>query len=319
MRKFFLAVFMLILGATLPFTATAKTSGKVLFIDAYHEGYEWSDGITAGVKKGLQGAEVELKIVRMDTKRNPDEEFKKKAGQAVKKEIDAFKPAVVISADDNPAIYVIVPYYKDSAIPFVFCGINWDASIYGFPCKNVTGMLEVTPVPQLLSQLKPFAKGKRVGKIGPDNETNRKESENYRKHFDFSLVDYFAKDVEDWKKGFLEIQEKVDILILDSDGGLYKDKAEELRAFVEANTKIPTGSSYDFMAPFAMINFAKVAEEQGFWAAQTAIQILNGKAPSTIPMTQNKEGKLIINTRIARSIGAKIPYEVLGLADKVIK
>jgi ABC-type uncharacterized transport system substrate-binding protein len=298
----------------------AATAGKkVLFIDSYHEGYEWSDGITSGVKKGLEGAGVELKVVRMDTKRNPTEDFKKQAGLTVKEAIDAFKPDVVIAADDNASIYVILPYFKDGKIPFVFCGLNWDASIYGFPCENVTGMLEVTPVPQLLAQLRPFAKGSRIGKIGPDNETNRKESENIRKHFDIDLLDYFAKDVVDWKKGFLDIQKKVDILIIDSDGGLYKDHIDELKVFVEANTIVPTGSSYDFMAPFAMINFAKVAEEQGFWSARAAIQILNGTAPSSIAVTQNKEGLLIINTRIANKIGAKISYELLGSAYKVIQ
>gem|GEM_PF-5859444 len=34
---------------------------------------------------------------------------------------------------------------KDSKIPFVFCGINWDASVYGFPCSNplLIGFLKV--------------------------------------------------------------------------------------------------------------------------------------------------------------------------------
>ena len=56
--------------------------------------------------------------------------------------------------------------------------------------------------------------------------------------------------MEDWKKGFLKLQNQVDMMILDSDSGLYNDKADELRAFVLANTKIPTGSAYDFMAPW---------------------------------------------------------------------
>ena len=45
-----------------------------------------------------------------------------------KAEIDAFKPDVVIAADDNASKYLIEPYFKDAALPFVFCGVNWDAS-----------------------------------------------------------------------------------------------------------------------------------------------------------------------------------------------
>jgi MinD-like ATPase involved in chromosome partitioning or flagellar assembly len=52
-------------------------------------------------------------------------------------------------------------------------------------------------------------------------------------------VAYFAKDYEDWKKGFLEIQSKADIILIDSDAGLYKEHESDMRAFVEANTKKP--------------------------------------------------------------------------------
>jgi hypothetical protein len=69
---------------------------------------------------------------------------------------------------------------KDKALPVVFCGINWDATAYGFPCSNITGMLEVSPANSLLEYLKKYAKGTTIGAIGPDNETYLKEIENSR-------------------------------------------------------------------------------------------------------------------------------------------
>ncbi len=299
--------------------ATNYTGKKVLFIDSYHEGYAWSDGITNGIKQSLNGSGVELKIVRMDTKRNGDEEFKKNAAQKAKSVIEQFNPDVVIAADDNASKYLIVPYYKDASLPFVFCGVNWDASGYGFPAKNVTGMIEVTPVPQLLEQLQVYAKGSRIGFIGPELLTGKKEAENYRKVFGLEITEYFAKDFEDYKKGFLKMQDQVDILLLASDGGLYKDHADEMKAFMEANTKIPTGTSYDFMANYALIDFAKVAEEQGDWAAAAALKILGGTSPDSIPLAKNEKGKLIINTRIAKNMGVEIPFEVLESAEQIIE
>ena len=128
-------------------------------------------------------------------------------------------------------------------------------------------MEEVTPILQIIEQLQDHAKGTRIGFIGPDVLTARKEAENYKKVFQYEIDGYFAKDFEDWKKGFIELQGKVDMLIIDTDGGLYQDKAQELKSFTEANTKIPTGSAYDFMAPYALISYGKVAEEQGGWSA----------------------------------------------------
>lgn len=292
---------------------------KVLYVDSYHEGYDWSDGITAGIRSVLDGTGVDLKIVHMDTKRNTSEEFKKQAGEKVKAAIDEFKPDVVIVSDDNACKYVIVPYYKDGTLPFVFCGVNWDASIYGLPCKNVTGMLEVAPIVQLLDQLKLYAKGDRIGFLAPDNETARKEAENYKKVFNIDMTTYYATDVEDWKKGFSELENSTDMLIIDSDGGLYKDQAKDLQAFVEANSKIPSGTCYDFMAPYALIGFTKIAEEQGQWAGSTALTILDGTSPADIPVAKNEQGKLILNVKLAQKIGINIPYEVVESAAMVIE
>ncbi|MHC1742509.1 MAG: ABC transporter substrate-binding protein [Syntrophobacteraceae bacterium] len=302
------------------FAAAADLQGKkVLFIDSYHEGYDWSDGITNGIKQVFDGKGIELKIVRMDTKRNGDEEFKKQAGEKAKAAIEELKPDVVIAADDNASKYVIVQYFKDSSLPFVFCGVNWDASVYGFPWKNVTGMLEVSPIPQLIEQLKPFAKGGRIGFLGPDNETARKEAEAYKKVFGMQLVEHFAKDYDDWKKGFEALQSSADMLIIESDGGLYKDKAADMKAYAEANSKIPSGTAYDFMTPVAMIGFAKIAEEQGAWAADAALKILGGAEPSSISVAKNKEGKLIINTRIAKTLNANLSYDLIQSAAQVIE
>ena len=321
MKKVFAGILAVLLVFSFSGISLAKSypGKKVVFIDSYHEGYPWSDGITDGVKKSLAGTGIDLKIIRLDTKRNTGEDFKKEAAQNAKNIIEQFKPDVVIAADDNASKYLIAPYFSNANLPFVFCGVNWDASGYGFPLKNVTGMLEVTPAPQLIEQLKAYAKGDRIGFLAPDILTGRKEAENYRKVFGMQLTEYYAKDFEDYKKGFLQLQDQVDILLIDSDGGLYKDHAAELKAFVESNTKIPTGTSYDFMADYALIDFAKVAEEQGAWAATTALKILDGTSPKDIPLAKNTQGMLIINTRIAKNLGVEIPFEVLTSADQVIE
>ena len=109
------------------------------------------------------------------------------------------------------------------------------------------------------------------------------------------------------------------MLIMHSDSGLYDDRRSELEAFVQANTRIPTGSAYDFMAPLALISYGKVAEEQGAWSAQSALKILDGTPPSAIPIVKNKEGTLIINAKMAKALRVSIPYELISSADQVIE
>ncbi|MBI5896559.1 MAG: hypothetical protein HZB24_11345 [Desulfobacterales bacterium] len=299
--------------------AAGYAGKKILMIDSYHEGYEWSDGIVNGVKRTIEGKGIELRVVRMDTKRNPDDAFKKAAGLKAKAEIESFKPDVVIAADDNASQYVVMPFYKNASLPIVFCGVNWDATVYGYPYNNATGMVEVTPIVNLLQQFKSVVKGDRVGFIGPDNETVHKEFDNYKKKFGLNLVGYFAKDYEDWKKGFVDLQGKTDFMVIDSDGGLYKEHKADMRAFVEANAQKPSGACYDFMADYAVLTYAKVSEEQGSWSAAAALQILDGKSPKDIPIAENKDGSVVFNARLAKITGSMLPFEVISTAKRVIE
>jgi ABC-type uncharacterized transport system substrate-binding protein len=305
MKKFIALTISLFVGLTFASNAVSKSySGKkVLYIDSYHQGYAWSDGIVKGVQNKLKGTDIQLKMIYLDTKRNTAEDFKKAAAVKAQAVINNFKPDVVIAADDNASKYLIKPYYKDADLPVVFCGVNWDAKVYGYPYKNVTGMVEVTPIPILIEQLELYAKGNRIGFIGPDILTARKEVENYRKVFGLEPIEYFAKDYEDWKKGFLKLQKDADMLIVDSDGGLYSDHKADYEDFVLRNSRIPSGTCYDFMAPLSLIGVVKVAEEQGFWAADAALQILDGTSPAKIPITTNKRAKLFINKKIGDAMG----------------
>jgi len=320
MKKFIITAICITMVFSTGLAFGKKYNGKkVLFLDSYHEGYAWSDGITRGVQSTLEGTGVNLKVIRMDTKRNTSVDFKKEAARKAKAEIEAFKPDVVIAADDNASKFLIEPYFKNADLPFVFCGVNWDAAVYGYPYSNATGMVEVTPMPQIIEQLNPYARGDRIGFIAPDVLTAHKEVENYKKIFGYNVVTYFATGVEDYKKGFIALQGKVDMLIIHSDSGLYDDRRSELEAFVRANTRIPTGSAYDFMAPLALISYGKVAEEQGAWSAQSALKILDGTPPSGIPIVKNKEGTLIINAQVASALGVDIAYDLIASADQVIE
>ena len=188
---------------------------KVLYINSYHEGYPWSDGIIRGIQRIFNSTGIHLETQYMDTKRNVDESFKKQAGTNAKLKIDTLNPDIVIVADDNASKYVIVPYYMNKTLPFVFCGVNWDASAYGFPADNVTGMIEVSLISQLIDSLKGYAKGDRIGLIGADNLSNRKEAKNYKDKLKVSLTkEVFVSTMNEWRKAFIDIQKKVDMLIV---------------------------------------------------------------------------------------------------------
>ncbi len=298
-------------------SADEKYKGKkILMIDSYHQGYGWSDGLAEGAQKAVKGSGAELKIIYLDTKNNPSEDFAVKAGEKAKSEIEAFKPDAIISCDDNAAKHVIIPFYKGKSVPVVFCGINWDASAYGFPCSNVTGMVEVSLLPQLIDQMKKFAKGDKVGYLAGDVETSRKEGYYYKNKFKLNLTEKYVHSFDEWKAAFLELQNSNDMLIIDSTAVKDWDK-EKAIAFVAENTKVPTGSVLDFVAPYALISYTKIAQEQSDYSVKTVFQIFDGTAVASIPITQNKLAKVYINAKIAKKLGSVFDIGLMKQAEVI--
>lgn len=293
---------------------------KILYVDSYHVGYPWSDGILEGVKSVLKGLDVELKTIHMDTKRNLDEAFMKQAGQRVKEFIEKYQPDVVIAADDNAQKYVVARFYKNAKLPFVFCGVNWDASIYGYPFENVTGMVEVEPVEALVGHLRPYAKGNRVGVMGADVVTDRKVAHEYNERFFKGRAKvYCAGTLQEFETLFRKAQIEVDMLIIHNQVGIKHWDDDKAVAFIRDTIRIPTGSMHSHAEHLVIFTIAKMAEEQGQWAAQTALWILSGKPPTDIPIQRNEEFSLVINLKMADALGITIPVSTLRAASEIIR
>ncbi len=292
--------------------AAAQSGKKVLYVDSYHQGYEWSDGITDGIRKVLGPSGVKLEIVRMDTKRHGDEKWKKQAALEAKAAIERLKPDLVIVSDDNAVKYVLAAFYRDAALPFVFCGVNWDASPYGLPYRNATGMVEVALTTQLVDRLKEYAKGSRVGYLTAETETERLDQRAYHDtlHLRFAK-DRFVRTFAEWKAAFAELQGEVDVILLGNNAGISGWSDAEAAAFADAHAKVVTGAVYDWMMPYTMLGLTKIPAEQGIFAAKAALQILNGARPASIPVTPNKEGKIHLNARLAGKAGIVFKPELV--------
>ena len=291
---------------------------KVLFVNSYHKGYKWSDDIETGIFKALNlkgRYHIDYKTFRMNSKiQNREEQIQRAALQA-KELIDSWQPDVVIACDDNAAKFLLQPYFLHSSLPVVFCGINYDASVYGLPAKNITGMVEVEHIPQTLSLLQKYAHGNRLGYIGADDMSNRKSLALHKKllgieYTDGSLVSTF----DEWKSEYSRLQHSVDMLIIINPVGIQGWDPPQVDQFLQTATHIPSGAVGDSEIRYALLGQVKIAEEQGWWAGKTALQILHGAAPASIPVTQNTKGRLYVNMFIANTLGIKFPLSLLEQA-----
>lgn len=298
--------------------ADAQGAGKkVVFVNSYHQGYEWSDGEEAGAKAVLEASGVQVRFFRMDTKRKPDVKAQKEAGRAAKDLIDGWHPDAVIVADDNAVDEVLAAYYRTSKIPFVFCGVNWDASAYGLPYPNATGMLEVGLIKELADNLKEYAHGSRVGLLAADTESQRQDGKFFGQLLHGLAREVYVKTFAEWKEQFGKLQGEVDVLIVGNPTGITQWDNAAAAAWALEHGKVPSGTIHEFVMPYAMLGMTKVAQEQGIWAAKTILEIWKGKAPGSIPIARNKEAKLKINLKLASKAGVVFKPALVRNADVI--
>ena len=285
-------------------TTAPSDTQKCLYISSYHRGHEWSDGIEASIRETLHG-HCELRQVDMDTKRkqSPEEIFA--AVNRAVKVIEDWQPDVVITSDDNAAKHIITPLYRDADLPFIFSGVNWTVEEYGFPYVNVTGIVEVSPYKTMLTETAAVANhgvnnALQALYIGANTLSEKKnfvrlqaEAEELNIQIEASLASHF----QHWKKA-LATADKYDFIVIGSNAGIedWEDQ-RAIQATLSLTTKISV-TAHKWMMPYATLGFTTLPGEQGTWAANAAIKVLQGTKPADIPLASNKKWDIWINEKL---------------------
>jgi len=282
-------------------------------------GYGSSDDVMKGIKTTLSDKNVELKTFFLDTKRKSSrQEIHESVVEALQR-IKEFSPDLLLVSDDNAVKEIVAPYFNNKELPVVFCGVNWSAEQYHLG-KNVTGMLEVLPLRECLSEvISNYPKTKNLVVLSENSlsEQNNKTLLNtlYKSlglHVDYKLADDFGT----WKNYFLEANQSADLIYMPTNGAIKNWNDTAAHSFVQENLRIPAITCDDFMMPYAVFGLTKVAKEQGEWAANAALEILSGKEPEKIQITKNVQTKAYLNTKLAEKIDFKLSDEYNNRCNK---
>ena len=210
---------------------------QILVIHSYHESWTWNQDIQDGIVEGLyregyqQGVDYELETFYMDTKvtYTTAEQIEERAALALDL-IDEFDPDIVFVNDDNALKYVAVAYTQDhpqSALPFVFCGINVDPSVYApiesldHPRGTITGTLERFPYGEafaLTRRLSPDAQS--IVLLADSSTSSDAVVDNFKQTYLDVVIDQpldvigplQMETFDEWKATVTEYQSKADFI-----------------------------------------------------------------------------------------------------------
>ena len=310
----FALLFLIILCSLSPVAGSCSGSRfKVLVVMSYEQEFPWVKSIRNGIQETL-GESCEVKYFYMDTKKNI-------AGgvQKAKEAYDLFlrwRPDGVIAADDNAQTMFVLPYLKDKvSTPVMFCGVNAEPELYGYPCSNVSGILERLHIRESISfaqQLVPVDSVCFMMKDSPvaaliSDQINREKDSYMITTLGISLPKTFDEAITTVKK----LRRNCDLLFIENMEGITgadgtpMSSRDVIPAVVETFGKPTAGTDMYSVGYGVLCSVIKSGEEQGETAAGMLLQAMNGTAVEDIPVTSSFRGKQLLNITSMLDLGIR--------------
>lgn len=280
-----------------------------------------------GIKEILDAAGIPMILQWAEMTYATNEEEKIKAGDLAIANAKAAKPDVIIVLDDDALKYIGA---RIDDIPIVFAFVFGDPKGLGMPKNNVTGIIRKSyAVDNWFLAKKLFPDIKTVGLLSKYSlpmegvkQFLTAKAPYIEKGCGVLYKDTFmCETFDDWEKAVKAFP--YDLIYLADTSRLSRDGKElprrEACQWTVDNAKVPVIAAVESDVEGGGL-FSIVTSERniGQMAAQTAIDIISGAAPSQ-EYKQGEKGKLVINIKTAQKYKLDIPYEILSTAERVIE
>ena len=292
--------------------ALAEEQYEVLVVFSYEENAPWTIEIREEIEKVLSPV-ARLTFFYMDTKTA--------LAGGLKKAAEAFslyqqlQPDGVIAVDDNAQSMFVVPYLKGQVTtPIMFCGVNAKPELYGYPTKNISGILErfhleesISFARQLSGHIETFAF---MVKEGPVARLISEQLESEKDKLSARLVKFLTPGtMAEALKMADEIRDDTDLLFLvalwgltDSDGNTLCERSSIPQLVAEFGKPTATIAA-SVVRQGALSAVITNGREHGHHAASMLLQAMGGVPIAQMPVISNSRGKRMINVSTMRKLG----------------
>lgn len=306
----------------------AEAPCKVLVVMSYHDNYVWQQEVRQGIEQGI-AKKCEIAYFNLNARIAPE-----KTAEKAKEAYEFFlhyQPTGVIASDDAAQIHFVVPYLKDkTSIPVVFIGVNNEASDYGYPAPNVTGVVERFHIHETLALLKQLMpKVETIAFLGRGNEPSTRGTFNQIKaemeRYPVRVVSILEPATyEEALKMAEDLKGKADAIyveqvegIKDAAGRAYSNK-EVIRAIADLWGSKPLICGQTYSVRYGCLcTVVESGFEQGSIGTKMLLRIMSGTPVNRIPLTRNYTGFKVINASVVKKLGLMPPPIVLRGAKLV--
>lgn len=287
---------------------------SVLYLNSYHNGYHWSDGLLDGVRTVLNNSRyrVDMQIEYMDAKKF-DYDIISRNLLALYKEKFKEKEFDIIILSDNDALNFINQHRRElfPDIPVVFCGIN-DLKDSETAAGNITGVVEVFDLVSTLETAKTLHPEKNRLVVLIDNSTAgraiRRQAEKILEQYDTGLqVEYWIQlSLEEAQRRVKKLPDDTFLFIAPYyqtiNGRFYT--SEEVSEAIYRHSSVPIYTSWEFMVGYGAVG-GKVLSgfDHGQKAGKMALEIFNGTRAGDIPIISSPGGVNLFDYKVMTKLG----------------
>ena len=286
---------------------------RIFYINSYHNGYPPSDEIQSAIQASFSKDSFDLHIFHLDAKRDADSAaLARKASDALAEYL-AFDPDIVVTSDDAAIQYFLEPFSPRINVPAVYCGLNWSSA--GYELKNATGILEVLPLPEMLSHIRSeYPELNAITILSEDSEAEQRNLlllDTLFKNTGFTPSYSMVRDFHQWKAELIRSDSISGLIYLPTNGAI-KDWNDAEAINIIRHLRSPTVTCDAFMMRYCALGFVKIASEQGIEASKIAKRILNGESVHAILEKRNVLFEVWVNDALVKKFDKLVPssYEV---------
>ena len=297
--------------------ASAQDEEKIniLYLNSYHNGYEWSDSIFDGVRETFRqsGKNIYLQIEYMDSKRYYGEKINEILFNYYKFKFRTTRFDLIVTSDNNA--YEFMYKHGDElfpGVPIVFCGIN-DVEAGKVPMRSrMTGVLEEFDVPANIEMALKFHPGKRrLVVIGDQSLTGVAIANQVRAQehllpagIEIEYLDDFTLDELISRVRFAAADSIFFFIPFYKDVGEAVYSAQDLLEIVWERTGAPLYGAWEFLLGHGLVGGKLISGyAHGQAAAEMGLRILDGESPANIPITVSPDEPAKFDYRVLMRLG----------------
>ena len=298
------------------FARAQEERKQVLYINAYHPGYKWSDDNTRAIKAIFaEEGNIDLRIEYLDSKRIDSQEYLEMLSQLFEIKYANAQPDLIMSSDDVALNFLFK--YADTLfpnVPVVFIGANYfdETRLKGY--ERFTGISEEADIAGTLDvalSLQPEVT--RVVVVNDTSVTGQKVHgilteilpQYPQISFEF-LEDVTMEEVRRYV-GTLSPDTLVLITIFfrDKAGGFYE--YDQFTSIISESSSVPVYGTWDFSLGFGIVGGKLTSGyTEGERGAKVAVRILNGEDPRGIPVEKQAQSQYLFDYNVMEKWGIEV-------------